>query len=161
LQVLSCIGDLFAGAKDIQDWLMTAARLITRSIPPERVERALQVVKSRPKGVAGGGQSRAKMVNRIQKELMSAVLWTTPLGLPVVQPYRMAFKKQVMTALQTVYVCDPNQPAQVSTTKQASAFPPNFVHSLDATHMLLTALECKVSRVLARGSCGADGLSAQ
>jgi DNA-directed RNA polymerase len=24
-----------------------------------------------------------------------------------------------------------------------SAFPPNFVHSLDATHMLLTALECK------------------
>jgi len=25
--------------------------------------------------------------------------------------------------------------------KQASAFPPNFVHSLDATHMLLTAIE--------------------
>ena len=29
--------------------------------------------------------------------------------------------------------------------KQASAFPPNFVHSLDATHMMLTALECDVS----------------
>ena len=26
--------------------------------------------------------------------------------------------------------------------KQASAFPPNFVHSLDATHMILTAIEC-------------------
>jgi DNA-directed RNA polymerase len=26
--------------------------------------------------------------------------------------------------------------------KQASAFPPNFVHSLDATHMMLTAIEC-------------------
>ena len=28
--------------------------------------------------------------------------------------------------------------------KQASAFPPNFIHSLDATHMMLTALECRV-----------------
>ena len=32
----------------------------------------------------------------------------------------------------------------VNSQKQASAFPPNFIHSLDATHMLLTALECRV-----------------
>lgn len=32
----------------------------------------------------------------------------------------------------------------VNSQKQASAFPPNFVHSLDATHMMLTALECQV-----------------
>ena len=35
--------------------------------------------------------------------------------------------------------------ATVNAMKQASAFPPNFVHSLDATHMMLTALECDVS----------------
>ena len=35
--------------------------------------------------------------------------------------------------------------AAVNSAKQASAFPPNFVHSLDATHMMLTALECDVS----------------
>lgn len=33
----------------------------------------------------------------------------------------------------------------VNTQKQASAFPPNFIHSLDATHMMLTSLECRVS----------------
>jgi DNA-directed RNA polymerase len=32
--------------------------------------------------------------------------------------------------------------------KQASAFPPNFIHSLDATHMMLTAIECRVCAVL-------------
>jgi hypothetical protein len=32
----------------------------------------------------------------------------------------------------------------VNAQKQATAFPPNFIHSLDATHMLLTALECRV-----------------
>jgi DNA-directed RNA polymerase len=51
-----------------------------------------------------------------------------------------------MTALQTVYISDPNAAAEVSPQKQATAFPPNFIHSLDATHMLLTALRCKVSR---------------
>ena len=32
----------------------------------------------------------------------------------------------------------------VNVSKQVSAFPPNFIHSLDATHMMLTALECRV-----------------
>ena len=27
--------------------------------------------------------------------------------------------------------------------KQRTAFPPNFVHSLDSTHMMYTSLECK------------------
>jgi DNA-directed RNA polymerase len=26
--------------------------------------------------------------------------------------------------------------------KQRSAFPPNYIHSLDSTHMFYTALEC-------------------
>jgi len=29
----------------------------------------------------------------------------------------------------------------VSVTRQKSAFPPNYVHSLDSTHMLMTAVE--------------------
>lgn len=29
------------------------------------------------------------------------------------------------------------------TRKQASAMPPNYVHSLDSTHMMLTALHCQ------------------
>jgi len=79
------------------------------------------------------------------KELMTAVIWTTPLGLPVVQPYRKQVKRQYMTALQSVFISDPNKPAEVSPMKQSSAFPPNYIHSLDATHMILTALKCDVS----------------
>jgi len=74
---------------------------------------------------------------------MTSVVWTTPLGLPIVQPYRKTKRKQIMTSLQTVYISDPNSPAEVNALKQASAFPPNFIHSLDATHMMLTALECR------------------
>ncbi|OWT39669.1 DNA-directed RNA polymerase, mitochondrial [Cryptococcus neoformans] len=137
--VLNCIGDLFSGAKAIMDWLTTSARLISRSIPPTRVQEAATNLTSTSR--------TGKITSRAAKEFMSAVIWTTPLGLPVVQPYRKAHKKQIMTALQSVYISDPNAPSEVSPQKQATAFPPNFIHSLDATHMLLTALKCKQNNV--------------
>lgn len=132
-KVLRSIGSLFFGARAIQDWLTNAARLVSRAIPRDRLEQAVALerkTKANPSGT------------RLAKELMTSVVWTSPLGLPVVQPYRKPVKKQVMTSLQTVFISDPNAPSQVSPQKQATAFPPNFVHSLDATHMLLTAVAC-------------------
>jgi DNA-directed RNA polymerase len=130
---------LFSGAKAIQTWLNLCARLISKSIPSERVPDALEAPLRKRKN----GSSLTK--NRIRKEQMSSVVWTTPLGLPIVQPYRKTKRKQIMTTIQTVFISDPNAPAEVNAIKQASAFPPNFIHSLDATHMMLTALECRVS----------------
>jgi DNA-directed RNA polymerase len=49
---------------------------------------------------------------RLKKEQMTSVVWTTPLGLPIVQPYRKAKRKQIMTSLQTVFISDPNSPAE-------------------------------------------------
>lgn len=136
---LACIGDLFTGANHIQNWLNLTARLISKSIPEERVEEATQPAKKRNNGRTVIAESR------LRKEQMTSVIWTTPLGLPIVQPYRQTKRKQIFTALQTVFISDPNVPAAVNGTKQASAFPPNFIHSLDATHMMLTALQCRVS----------------
>lgn len=84
-------------------------------------------------------------MNDVARERMTSVIWTTALGLPIVQPYRKEKKKQILTAIQSVFIADPNLPTQVDPAKQSAAFPPNFVHSLDATHMMLTALECRVS----------------
>ncbi|TDH71339.1 hypothetical protein CCR75_002681 [Bremia lactucae] len=67
--------------------------------------------------------------------------WITPLGLPVVQPYRSKATKQVRTKVQHVLMVD-NEGQPVSIGRQKSAFPPNFVHSLDSTHMMLTARRC-------------------
>jgi DNA-directed RNA polymerase len=36
----------------------------------------------------------------------------------------------------------------VNKQKQNSAFPPNFVHSLDSTHMMYTALECEKQAIV-------------
>ena len=45
--------------------------------------------------------------------------------------------------MQIMKLAGNNDDLPVSTNKQKSAFPPNFVHSLDASHMLLTALAAK------------------
>ncbi|XP_004346780.1 T7 bacteriophage-type single subunit RNA polymerase [Capsaspora owczarzaki ATCC 30864] len=53
------------------------------------------------------------------------VKWETPLNLPVLQPYiKLSHGVKV-----------------IDRQKHATAFPPNFVHSLDATHMMMTASE--------------------
>lgn len=49
--------------------------------------------------------------SRLRKEQMTSVIWTTPLGLPIVQPYRQTKRKQIATHVQSVYISDPNSPA--------------------------------------------------
>jgi DNA-directed RNA polymerase len=71
------------------------------------------------------------------------ISWITPLGLPVIQPYRKSASFKVKTLMQTIILALDDDSLPVQARKQKSAFPPNFVHSLDATHMLMTALEVK------------------
>ncbi|XP_070207362.1 DNA-directed RNA polymerase, mitochondrial-like [Littorina saxatilis] len=67
------------------------------------------------------------------------VEWVTPVGLTVVQPYHKAMglsRFGVNTTDSWNYFEKPNA------MKQKNAFPPNFIHSLDSTHMMLTSLYC-------------------
>ena len=73
--------------------------------------------------------------------------WITPLGLPVIQPYRRVSTHVVRTVLQSITLAYNNDDLPVAASRQCSAFPPNFVHSLDATHMLLTCLKMKAEKL--------------
>ena len=71
------------------------------------------------------------------------IRWTTPLGWPVVQPYRSLRSVQVKTILGTVSVAAPDGDMPADKRKQVAGAPPNFVHSLDATHAQMVALACE------------------
>ncbi|PSK40693.1 hypothetical protein C7M61_000341 [Candidozyma pseudohaemuli] len=126
-QVFASMRELFERAHLIQDWLGEAAKRISKSV---RVDF----------------EADPKDANKPHH--MSSVIWTTPLGLPCVQPYRTDKSRLVKTTLQDIIISDPFAVSQVDARKQQAAFPPNYVHSLDATHMLMTAK-----------ACGTDGLS--
>lgn len=63
----------------------------------------------------------------IAKRINMPVEWLTPLGLPVVQYY---FKSKGFKV-------------KVDANRQKNGCPPNYIHSLDATHMMLTSLYCE------------------
>lgn len=67
--------------------------------------------------------------------------WTTPLGLPISQPYRSNTKALIRTVANSIAM-EAFDSLPVARQKQKSALPPNFVHSLDATHLMMTAIEC-------------------
>ncbi|XP_061951739.1 DNA-directed RNA polymerase 3, chloroplastic isoform X1 [Populus nigra] len=69
------------------------------------------------------------------------VQWTTPLGLPVVQPYYKTERHLIKTSLQILAL--QREGSSVQVRKQRTAFPPNFVHSLDGSHMMMTAVACR------------------
>ncbi|KAK9274461.1 hypothetical protein L1049_021708 [Liquidambar formosana] len=69
------------------------------------------------------------------------VRWTTPLGLPVLQPYCKSERHLIRTSLQVLAL--QREGDLVAVRKQRTAFPPNFVHSLDGSHMMMTAVACR------------------
>ncbi|XP_065508325.1 DNA-directed RNA polymerase, mitochondrial [Caloenas nicobarica] len=70
------------------------------------------------------------------------VEWVTPLGLPIVQPYYRSKPTVLNCGMQNLSVKTFYTNQKPDTVKQKNAFPPNFIHSLDSTHMMLTALHC-------------------
>ena len=72
-------------------------------------------------------------------ELRNAFSWTTPLGLIVRQPYRKGIETSVFTP--SGYTRIKGSPLEPAAPKQMSALAPNLIHSLDATHLAMTALE--------------------
>eukprot|EP00796_Vickermania_ingenoplastis_P007465 gene7465-5261_t len=72
-------------------------------------------------------------------ELRNALCWTTPLGLVVRQPYRV-HKDSGLFTMQG-YTKVPGDSIGAAGRKQLTAMAPNLIHSLDATHLAMTALE--------------------
>ncbi|XP_037957761.1 DNA-directed RNA polymerase, mitochondrial [Teleopsis dalmanni] len=72
------------------------------------------------------------------------VEWTTPLGLPVVQPYsRQEIKQNIRQNYRVSEKMLMDMYERPNVMKQKNAFPPNFIHSLDSSHMMLTSLHCE------------------
>lgn len=139
-KIFNALGTIFTGAHHIQFWLGDCASRISASLTPEQVKVLCEKAES-PEGLED-----KKMVKSIkktpEKHFRSGVTWTTPLNLTVVQPYRQVQTTMVQTAFQQVMVKDPRSSDTIDKRRQLQAFPPNFVHSLDATHMILSALRC-------------------
>ncbi|KAI1353747.1 DNA-directed RNA polymerase [Xylaria sp. FL0043] len=152
-KIFKALSSMFRGAHDIQYWLGECAGRVCRALTPEQLDRIAENAKASPKpkktkkSSADGDKSAARRTsNTAMEELLnqfrSTIVWTTPLRMPIVQPYRKSGNRVISTCLQDLSLQVPERSDPVNRRKQLQAFPPNFIHSLDASHMLLSALEC-------------------
>ena len=87
-------------------------------------------------------------MNWLQKaaSLVSAgglpIRWSTPVGFPVMQSYWDTKDRIVKTSLQgnLLYVTMGEHKDTLDARKQATGISPNFIHSCDAAHMMLTTV---------------------
>lgn len=135
-KIFRALGSMFTGAHEIQYWLGDCASRITQSLSPDQIEMIAKATMT-PKSEEGTGK-----IKDPSEHFKTTVIWTTPLGLPVVQPYRTRKSRRIYTTLQDISIVESTSDAVISKRKQLQAFPPNFIHSLDATHMMLSANAC-------------------
>jgi len=148
-KVFKALSTMFRGAHDIQFWLGECAGRVCRALTPEQLDRLGETKDSeKPKGrkLTMAAKLLASKKRPTNDELLdhfrSTIVWTTPLRMPIAQPYRKTASRCIETCLQDLNLQVPERTDPVHRRKQLQAFPPNFIHSLDASHMLLSALEC-------------------
>ena len=147
LEVVSAIfqslGTMFQGATAIQHWLVDCANRISCSLSAEQIGW----LEDHEQGIHKDPETPYLVDKKVKADhirFKSSVIWTTPLKMPVVQPYRKAdTQRTFQTSFQRIWLDHTNASDAVARKKQLQAFPPNFIHSLDATHMFLTAIKCE------------------
>lgn len=112
---------------------------------------------------AGEGMSYLKRISGVLAHEKQPVTWTTPTGLPVLHDYREFEETRVSLNIYDRKILTTGEPQgapefgfsrvqylmrlkpsdRINKSKQRSAVAPNVIHSMDAAHMMLTALQAQ------------------
>ncbi|EAT46999.1 AAEL001847-PA [Aedes aegypti] len=156
----------FIKRKVIKQTVMTTVYGVTRYGARKQIARQLEYIDEFPKDWVWPASSylTVKTFNALSEMFTSAkeiqdwftdcarlisavcaqnVEWVTPLGLPVVQPYNRSERQASSKTIQIPEHFSMDSYEKPNIMKQKNAFPPNFVHSLDSSHMMLTSLFCE------------------
>ncbi|KAG8126985.1 hypothetical protein E2320_022057 [Naja naja] len=131
--------DGYVTRKVVKQTVMTVVYGVTQYGGRLQIEKQLKEIEDFPKLVF---QSLSKMFSGSRE--IQTVEWVTPLGLPIIQPYHNKKSMSIKGDLQSLRLkSNYSVDQKPNIRKQKNAFPPNFIHSLDSSHMMLTALHCQ------------------
>lgn len=126
--ILEAISTLFSEAKSIEHWMVKNCYRIITSYD-------LRTVKSFDSFDFFKGSYKNMM-------------WTSISGFPVVQQYKSYYDRLLKTPLFMYRLRRPEVRERVDIVKHIHSVAPNFIHSLDATHMMMTALAAHQNNIL-------------
>lgn len=123
--IFESIDHLFVNSKAIQKWLTQSCFKVISSISEEQ-DDFLNLNSTKP------------------------MMWTSPSGFPIIQMYYETYSKGIRTTLQHFSVKRPVQKKNqlvINKRKQLNAVAPNYIHSLDSVHLLMTCAQCEQQKV--------------
>lgn len=126
--VLEAVGELFGEARSIQRFLM---------------QNTFRCISSFDKRLL----SHYPAVDFFDTKRRKPMMWTTLSGFPVIQNYRKDNIKYIQTVLQILLLRKSSSNSPVDVRKQMNAVAPNFIHSLDAIHLMMTNLAAQSSNI--------------
>lgn len=170
--ILTKVTDLPKWRKVVKQNVMTSVYGVTRigakeQIEPRLIELGLER-RSAPKAAAWlakitlesigekciaaseiMGWLRASVRQIVLKDRSKPIEWLTPLGFPVLQPYWNQHRMRVKTSVSPwdLIIEVPNEDDDQHLGRNVNGIAPNWVHSIDASHMMLTALRCRVDGI--------------
>ncbi|KAJ4120133.1 DNA-directed RNA polymerase [Fusarium equiseti] len=140
--IFLALGTMFRGAHDIQYWLGEIGARACKALTEAQLDQLAEEKVDKMSTSKSTAVAQKKELNDLSSQFRSTIVWTTPLRMPVVQPYRKAASREIRTCLQAIHYPTFGRTDPVDRRKQLQGFPPNFIHSLDASHMLLSAIRC-------------------
>lgn len=136
--IASILNRTFKPERAVQAWLTECAIRLMNSTRADHITRNSGVVEE-----VDDSKEDSETEASASKQKVSygtpTLVWTSPLGLPVVQPYVQTKLMAIRTPLQSFYWPSPFHLPSSDKAKQIAGVAANFVHTLDAAHMLATA----------------------
>ncbi|RLV92768.1 DNA-directed RNA polymerase mitochondrial [Spathaspora sp. JA1] len=125
--ILGSISKLFAPATAVQQWLRNNVKRVLHSYRPDTI-MYLQAKKP-------------KLFQRVfqQPKSFRPIIWRTPSGFPVIQYYVKSTNQEYKTILSSVVGSQGKKAlSPMDIKKNINGIAPNYIHSLDAVHMMNT-----------------------
>lgn len=123
--IFNALATMFRGAHDIQDWLGQIGGRVCRALTPAQIQEIAKDYELAQKGDSTKKSPRNKKagLDELIPQFRSTVIWTTPLRMPVVQPYRKNALKEIRTCMQSFAYPIGDQTDPVNRRKQLQGFP--------------------------------------
>lgn len=116
----------------------------TRKEVNEIAMKGSDLVYSSIEEIVSGASKAMKWLRSIPNKTKEAIKWLTPIGFPVYQPYVKGKSINIRVSfgsdLCAIKVVDYEREVRFDLLHQKNGIAPNFIHSLDATHLVLTII---------------------
>ncbi|CAI4210776.1 unnamed protein product [Parascedosporium putredinis] len=138
--IFKAMSTMFKGAHEIQTWLGEVGGRVCNSLVPEQLERIAgdeDSAQASNKARSRGRKTARSGLEELTDRFKNTIVWTTPLRMPVAQPYRKSATRVIPTCIQDLSLTIPDlaDPCSEEGLSFAAVHDSFWTHAADVNSM--------------------------